>query len=67
MDVVGWVTISNNSGSDFTDARVKLMAGNVAVVRSVQMNLGVIGGLAMAGAAPERLRKNPSMTFIFMT
>ena len=30
MDLVGWVTISNNSGTDFTDARVKLMAGNVA-------------------------------------
>ena len=31
MDVVGWVTISNNSGTDFTDAKVKLMAGNVAM------------------------------------
>jgi hypothetical protein len=30
MDLVGWVTISNRSGTDFTDARVKLMAGNVA-------------------------------------
>jgi hypothetical protein len=30
MDMVGWVTISNNSGTDFTDAKVKLMAGNVA-------------------------------------
>jgi hypothetical protein len=31
VDIVGWVTISNNSGTDFTDARVKLMAGNVAI------------------------------------
>ena len=31
MDLVGWVTISNNSGTDFTDAKVKLMAGNVAM------------------------------------
>lgn len=31
MDLVGWVTISNNSGTEFTDARVKLMAGNVNV------------------------------------
>ncbi len=30
MDIVGWVTISNHSGTDFTDAKVKLMAGNVA-------------------------------------
>ncbi len=31
MDIVGWVTISNNSGTDFTNAKVKLMAGNVAI------------------------------------
>jgi hypothetical protein len=31
MDLIGWVTISNNSGTDFTDAKVKLMAGNVAM------------------------------------
>ena len=30
MDLIGWVTISNNSGTDFTDTKVKLMAGNVA-------------------------------------
>jgi hypothetical protein len=31
VDIVGWVTISNNSGTDFTNARVKLMAGSVAI------------------------------------
>jgi hypothetical protein len=31
MDMVGWVTITNNSGTEFTDAKVKLMAGNVAI------------------------------------
>lgn len=31
VDIVGWVTISNNSGTDFTDARIKLMAGDVAI------------------------------------
>jgi hypothetical protein len=35
MDIVGWVTISNNSGTDFTDAKVKLMAGDVAVTQPV--------------------------------
>ena len=34
MDIVGWVTISNNSGTDFTDAKLKLMAGNVAIAQS---------------------------------
>lgn len=33
MDFVGWVTISNESGTDFNDAKVKLMAGNVAVAQ----------------------------------
>ncbi|MGC2503272.1 MAG: DUF4139 domain-containing protein [Silvibacterium sp.] len=52
MDVVGWVTISNNSGTDFTDARVKLMAGNVAVVQRIEMMGRAVGGVAMASAAP---------------
>lgn len=33
VDIVGWVTISNDSGTDFTNARIKLMAGDVAVHR----------------------------------
>ncbi|HEX5235172.1 MAG TPA: hypothetical protein VFW25_07585 [Silvibacterium sp.] len=52
VDIVGWVTISNNSGTEFTDARVKLMAGDVAVARQAGYGCGVISGLAMAQAAP---------------
>lgn len=44
VDVVGWVTISNSSGTDFADARVKLMAGNVAVARGGVMG-GILGGI----------------------
>lgn len=29
VDLVGWVTMENNSGTSFTDARIKLMAGDV--------------------------------------
>ena len=29
IDLVGWVTMKNESGSTFTDARIKLMAGDV--------------------------------------
>ena len=29
LDVVGWVTMNNQSGMTFTDARIKLMAGDV--------------------------------------
>ena len=29
LDVVGWVTMNNNSGSTFNEAKIKLMAGDV--------------------------------------
>ncbi|HTJ78119.1 MAG TPA: DUF4139 domain-containing protein [Rariglobus sp.] len=33
VDVVGWVTLTNNTGKTFTDATVKLMAGDVNKVQ----------------------------------
>lgn len=55
MDIVGWVTISNNSGTDFTDAKVKLMAGNVAMAPPPPRPMframaGAIGALEAAPA-----------------
>jgi hypothetical protein len=32
-DVLGWVTIHNQSGTDFPEARIKLMAGDVAKIQ----------------------------------
>jgi len=32
-DLVGWVTITNRSGADFPQARIKLMAGDVAKIQ----------------------------------
>lgn len=32
VDIVGWVTVSNNTGKVFTDAAIKLMAGDVSRV-----------------------------------
>jgi hypothetical protein len=52
MDVVGWVTISNNSGTDFTDARVKLMAGNVSVSQPALNGRYALGAVAGAMLAP---------------
>jgi len=34
LDVVGWVTMNNQSGMTFTDAKIKLMAGDVNRVQS---------------------------------
>jgi hypothetical protein len=33
VDLLGWVTIHNQSGTDFDQARIKLMAGDVAKIR----------------------------------
>ncbi len=36
IDLVGWVTFDNNSGKTFTDAKIKLMAGDVNKVQQFQ-------------------------------
>jgi hypothetical protein len=33
MDLAGWVTVTNETGATFKDARVKLMAGDLNIVR----------------------------------
>lgn len=33
LDLVGWVTIDNQTGKDFRDARIKLMAGDVSKIQ----------------------------------
>ena len=43
-DVTGWVTIRNNSGTDFPKATIQLMAGDVAKIREDEFR-----GRAMAG------------------
>jgi len=43
-EVVGWVTIQNETGSDFPQATVQLMAGDVAKIKD--MRSGVMGGIA---------------------
>ena len=42
VDVFGWVTIHNQSGTDFDEARIKLMAGDVAKIRQA-----AYGGMAL--------------------
>lgn len=43
-DVLGWVTIHNQSGTDFPAARIKLMAGDVAKIQPQGMGYGIAGG-----------------------
>jgi hypothetical protein len=40
LDVVGWVTMNNQSGMTFTDARIKLMAGDVNRAQPEYRNRG---------------------------
>jgi len=58
LDLVGWVTIDNQSGKTFDDAKIKLMAGDVSKIQPDVS--GVAGGWAkrsMVMAAPT-----PSVT-----
>jgi hypothetical protein len=44
-DVVGWVTIENNSGTEFPEASIKLMAGDVAKIQAISAMDRFAGGL----------------------
>lgn len=60
VDIVGWVTMDNQSGKDFQNARIKLMAGDVNKIQPEQMDrlqmmasTGLGGGL-MSPPVTER-------------
>ncbi len=54
MDLTGWVTLTNNSGTTFTNAGLKLVAGDVNLVRQAfaGMRKGMEAQMAEA-AAPQ--------------
>jgi len=52
MDLIGWVTMKNESGKTFENARIKLMAGDVSKIQKDARMRYVAGYGAMAGAAP---------------
>ncbi len=54
VDVVGWVTMRNHSGTTFHEATVKLMAGDVNRVQPMGRGMGAGGGLGMAAAMADR-------------
>ena len=57
VDLTGWVTIMNSTGTDFTQARVKLMAGDVAKLQQFRPRVAGIAGTgamaSFAAAPPE--------------
>lgn len=58
-DIGGWVTIDNNSGKKYIDAKLKLIAGDVNTIQQISpyMNYAVVTPMAydyeMAGAPPS--------------
>src|SRR5438105_10153060 len=55
VDVVGWVTMDNQSGKTFDNARIKLMAGDVSKFQPGQIayaQAGMGGALARSEVAP---------------
>ena len=59
-DVTGWVTIQNNSGTDFPKVTIQLMAGDVAKIQNLQPQArGRVYAMAMdaVAAAPEVTQK----------
>jgi len=52
FDIVGWVTLENMSGKDFENARVKLMAGDVARAPQDVVAYARGAALEMAASAP---------------
>jgi hypothetical protein len=61
-DIIGWITIKNNTGTDFDDARIKLMAGDVAKIRDearpvyamARLSAGMAGGMGQAPAVTQQ-------------
>jgi hypothetical protein len=49
VDVVGWVTMDNQTGKTFENARIKLMAGDINKIQPEAMNGRVVYHAASAG------------------
>ncbi len=54
LDLTGWVTLTNNSGSTFKDAGLKLVAGDINRVQNQMQDIRALKSAAMLdGAEPQ--------------
>jgi hypothetical protein len=54
VDIVGWITMNNNSGKTFENAKIKLMAGDVNKIQPVNRAMyAVEKQMVMTMSAPE--------------
>jgi hypothetical protein len=58
MDIVGWVTLDNQSGKTFEDAHIKLMAGDVSKIQEQNAR----GGYMFAASQPVSVNGAPAVT-----
>jgi hypothetical protein len=59
LDLVGWITMNNNSGKTFENARIKLMAGDVNKIQPPQFQM--FGGMRKMALA-EEMNAAPAVT-----
>jgi hypothetical protein len=59
VDIIGWVTMDNESGKAFENARIKLMAGDV---NKIQPGMGSLGGVGYQYAALQSNSVSPPVT-----
>jgi len=52
IDVIGWITMDNQTGKTFTDAKIKLMAGDVNKIQPAERTYAMYKAADMAAAAP---------------
>ena len=58
LDIIGWITMQNQAGRDFENAKIKLLAGDVnKIAPPARENLARMAVQAMAMSAPEVTEK----------
>jgi len=59
-DLDGWVTLSNNSGTGYKNAKLQLVAGELHRVQTGDANMEAVGGVVArkAAAAPQFAQEN---------
>jgi hypothetical protein len=60
VDLVGWITMNNNSGKTFEDAKIKLMAGDVNKIQP--QNRAMLAGYARKAMAMDAMEAAPAVT-----
>ena len=55
LDLTGWVTISNNSGIDYQQAKIQLIAGDVNTVRPMMTRTFAAKGMRMMAMAANSM------------